>query len=463
MKYPTFIFLATIFFLITSAVATTGYIDTSATNNASVCHDSTCTNPTPGVINFELSQQPSVVVDSVTGVSGYVWGNELGWINMNPTGAGVRFSNTTTGLLEGKAWSQVSGWINFAATGQSVTINPTTGEFIGWAWTGGPFGGWIKFDCGNSSTCVKTTWRASSSPAPTPPPGAPLLDVCSNIEGLQSSVPVGYTFDSNGQCVQAIDVCQNILGDQKVLPIGYVLDSIGACVPDTFDFCPNIKGIQQSVSKGFVIDDVGDCVKQPIDFCPSDKGIQTSYDDCVVSVIDVCPNLPGAQSVIPEQHVLLDGLCYSESFDYCPNIDGVQVSIPKGSTISQYGECIPEKVDACRNLGGVQDVVPNGFKKSGEDCFFELSEENDFINTTPDGVRVVAFSFVPSTARIISNNPIAKLGVVAIDSVFGTTLTATPYKVDLLSLGISFLGLIIFILLMIILIKLLRRKPPVVI
>jgi hypothetical protein len=66
-------------------------------------------------------------------LNGIAWGNELGWITLNPTGVDGVTINPTTGALSGKAWSQVGGWINFAPTGQGVSIS-TSGEFSGWAW-----------------------------------------------------------------------------------------------------------------------------------------------------------------------------------------------------------------------------------------------------------------------------------------------------------------------------------------
>ncbi len=130
----TFIIGVCSFFAFTVSAAT-GTIDPSF-YNAKVCHDVTCTTPTPGVLNFIPTGVSPVLVDDVSGISGKIWGNELGWITLNPTGAGLEL-NPTTGAVTGKAWSQVSGWINFSPTGQGVFIDTTTGEFSGWAWTGG--------------------------------------------------------------------------------------------------------------------------------------------------------------------------------------------------------------------------------------------------------------------------------------------------------------------------------------
>ena len=192
--------------------AETGEIDTSVLNQAKVCHNVACDDF--GIINFELSSEPSIVIDSNNGITGKVWGNELGWITMNPTGAGVIFANTETGELTGKAWSQVSGWINFAPTGEGVTINPDTGEFEGYAWSGGAYGGWIKFDCSDPSTCVKSTWIIDDGG------GGGCVKNCEPVECPEGFVRIG------DQCLHVDppgDICSNIPGFQIEPPLGYFL------------------------------------------------------------------------------------------------------------------------------------------------------------------------------------------------------------------------------------------------
>ena len=53
--------------------AETGEIDTSVLNQAKVCHNVACDDF--GIINFELSSEPSIVIDSNNGITGKVWGN----------------------------------------------------------------------------------------------------------------------------------------------------------------------------------------------------------------------------------------------------------------------------------------------------------------------------------------------------------------------------------------------------
>lgn len=133
-----------------------GLVDYSAENKIKVCRDVTCTNPPPEIIYFENGGDSPLIVNAEKGLSGRAWGGELGWVTFNPPYGGVFFADTNTGLLKGTAWSETSGAINFSVTGQKVTIDPKTGEWNGYAFASGPYGGWIKFDCKEDS-CLKTT------------------------------------------------------------------------------------------------------------------------------------------------------------------------------------------------------------------------------------------------------------------------------------------------------------------
>jgi hypothetical protein len=176
----------------------------------------------------------------------------MGWITFDPTGPQGLTINTTTGVISGKAWSQAAGWVNFAPTGQSVTIT-STGEFSGWAWAGGPYGGWIKFDCTDGAACVKTDWRPVGSRTVTTIGGGgngPVSgsgggggspsDVCWNIAGIQFDVPLGYTQVGNicqvtnapvAGLTSGQDKCLNISDIQTTVPSGMVQDIGGLCVP----------------------------------------------------------------------------------------------------------------------------------------------------------------------------------------------------------------------------------------
>ncbi|MBP9839503.1 MAG: hypothetical protein KBC44_00810 [Candidatus Pacebacteria bacterium] len=286
-------FVQLTFFYFTEA--STGTIIESFDTNK-VCHDFTCITPTPGVINWKPTGQADVIIDDDTGLSGKIWGNELGWITLNPTGPdGVYFSDPSSGTLAGKAWSQVAGWINFAPTGQQVIINPSTGEFSGWAWAGGAYGGWIKFNCDDVNSCIKTSWRNNDASEREIISSGGVLgeisyDVCTNIDGFQNDIPIGYTiYDTD--CVLVVDVCTNISGYQTEIPTGFKIRDINQCellISDPVDFCSNILGEQSVIPKGFIISNNGECVMSPD---------------------DLCINLEGFQEVIPNGFLLDGGLC----------------------------------------------------------------------------------------------------------------------------------------------------------
>jgi hypothetical protein len=135
------------------ASALTGNIlatSTSHTAQSLVCKDAACLVGTSGKLNWlptTGSGVTAVSIDDSLGLSGNVWGNEMGWINLKPSGQGVTV-NQTTGVLSGYAWSSVCGWINFAPTSYGVSIVTETaetsggagtgvGKFDGYAWCGG--------------------------------------------------------------------------------------------------------------------------------------------------------------------------------------------------------------------------------------------------------------------------------------------------------------------------------------
>lgn len=136
-----------------------GTIDTTY-KYSRLCRSTDCSSYS--TLNWKPTGSTAITITD-SGLTGYAWGDEIGWINMNPTGAGVLI-NPSTGSLSGYAYSNTGGWINFNPTDVSggtdvgVRIN-SSGEFTGWAWVSSARGGWMKFDCSSNNTCVKTDWR----------------------------------------------------------------------------------------------------------------------------------------------------------------------------------------------------------------------------------------------------------------------------------------------------------------
>ena len=88
-------------------------------------------------------------------VDGYAWGENIGWINFGPMGFGGGVINDG-GSLSGYAWGENVGWIDFAPSSGGVCIN-RLGYLRGYAW--GENIGWINFN--SNSSPVRTGWERS--------------------------------------------------------------------------------------------------------------------------------------------------------------------------------------------------------------------------------------------------------------------------------------------------------------
>jgi hypothetical protein len=112
-----------------------------------------------GWVNFNPTHGNVDVSD--TKITGYAWSENYGWINLAPTNGGVL--NDGNGNLSGYAWGENLGWIDFS----NVKIDPNTGEFSGYAVILKD-GSKINFDCTNCK--VKTEWRKTISTTTPPSP-----------------------------------------------------------------------------------------------------------------------------------------------------------------------------------------------------------------------------------------------------------------------------------------------------
>jgi hypothetical protein len=111
-------------------------------------------------------------------ILGWLWGENVGWINLhclnNGTCADSSYGvlNDAYGALSGFAWAENIGWINFAPTTClsdptcGVHIDAATGYFLGRAWSEN--GGWISFSTGGppSEWTARTSWCQSTGSAP---------------------------------------------------------------------------------------------------------------------------------------------------------------------------------------------------------------------------------------------------------------------------------------------------------
>jgi hypothetical protein len=107
-------------------------------------------------------------------LTGYIWAENIGWVNLSCENASscssVDFGIINDGLgnLSGFAWAENAGWISFSCENTNsctsvdygIMIDPLTGEFSGRAW--GENIGWVTFSADEPvSYGVKTSWIAT--------------------------------------------------------------------------------------------------------------------------------------------------------------------------------------------------------------------------------------------------------------------------------------------------------------
>lgn len=176
-----------------------------------VCHDSACS--TYGTLNFlpTVTATTTAIRITDTAITGYVWGNETGWINFAPTGAGVTV-DAATGLVYGTAWSQAGGWINFRPSNSGTIVGgvpigvsiTADGALYGYAWFGGVYGGWIKFDCSSADTCVRTDYRTISHRSATYVYLAPASFASTTTPTANEEIPMPPTVSTSSPVIEII-------------------------------------------------------------------------------------------------------------------------------------------------------------------------------------------------------------------------------------------------------------------
>ncbi len=129
-----------------------------------------------GWLNAEPSGEggPGVEVADFE-LTGFMWGENVGWVSLsckNTSSCGTvdyGVLNDGAGALSGYAWGENLGWIHFAPATAGVFVDPETGEFSGRAWSENA--GWITF--ASSGFAMKSAWACG--PEIQPPSGSPEL------------------------------------------------------------------------------------------------------------------------------------------------------------------------------------------------------------------------------------------------------------------------------------------------
>ncbi len=126
-----------------------------------------------GWINLSPSGGGLFVTDNA--MHGYAWSKQYGWINFNPVASDHGVTNTPQGVLGGSAWVAGRGWLSMSG----VTIDGS-GRFRGIAGQAGTAVGRVSFDC--ASCTVLTDWRpVGSRPVSNPLPPSPVTPPTSVI------------------------------------------------------------------------------------------------------------------------------------------------------------------------------------------------------------------------------------------------------------------------------------------
>jgi hypothetical protein len=170
-------FIKNIFIILVAVVVLTGTAfaagNIDSVQKYSQFLDSNIDLDSNGVKDF-INWSPTTggVTVSDTTLSGYIWGESVGWINLHPTNVWVS-NSCTTGQLGGYAWGQNTGWINFDPTNATGINHPQidlgTGKITGKAWSQNY--GWIELSSPqaptstayNPSLGLVTSWTPSGS------------------------------------------------------------------------------------------------------------------------------------------------------------------------------------------------------------------------------------------------------------------------------------------------------------
>lgn len=155
-----------------------------------------------GWLNFQPTDEGVTVAND--GLTGYLWAENVGWIKLdydgtpgatNTTSTNWGVTNDGSGNLGGYAWGENIGWVNFNPTDSQVTIDGN-GDFSGYAWAENI--GWIKFDHTQTSYTLQTTWSSSVNTAPT------ITSVSDYSDPVEVGTDVTFSVDWNDADAEGI-------------------------------------------------------------------------------------------------------------------------------------------------------------------------------------------------------------------------------------------------------------------
>ena len=187
-------------------------------------------------------------------------------------------------------WLETGGMVSFA-TSQFIEANP--GFVSDFVLNGGlaAAGGHVRVVDSTEAEIDRLGWGSASAPegfaADTPLAGDVLsrnltaeeLDTDVNRVDFRSTAILNPITSGLYEQDAAIDLCTNIDGIQTEIPNGFLIDEDGGCY---LDVCPNIEGLQIELPEGLYIPDgEADCIDVPVEL-----------NDAVLLITELLPNAP---------------------------------------------------------------------------------------------------------------------------------------------------------------------------
>lgn len=267
--------------------------------------------------------------------------------------SGSKLTCFTTGGLDIHVFLPARSYA-VAISSQFATTNPTLGSDTRFSLALSGTAGHVRLLNKQNSEIDKLAWGQSAvmaegnNPASVPTNTTLLQrksltaqtyqDTDNNNVDFQLAAPrATYTF---GVLYEVVDVCSNIGGIQEVIPATYMLDPDGSCNPPPVDICHNLDGIQQILPSGYLFDEDNNCRK------------------------DVCSNMVGLQLSVPLGMDSNNGVCVPH--DECMNLPGIQLLMPDNFSFSVDGECAFSILSP-----KITEIMPN---VSGDDANHEYIE-----------------------------------------------------------------------------------------
>jgi hypothetical protein len=283
-----------------------------------------------GWLNFEPTEGPGVTVTN-TDMTGYLWAENIGWINVSPStyggvtndGYGKNTGSCATvdygviidenGDVEGYAWGENIGWVSFSSAFHQLTMGHCGDGIMQWH-AGEECELGVGNECGGNAACIDCLC------VPTGPPPLCGDGIVQWHQGEECELGVGKECGPYGECIDC--VCESYCGDGTIqwkrgeeCELFPGLNRCGpgrVCDPDSCQ-CVRDPGPIQACCDPDAI-----CLDLTVSECDTQGGIpQGLGTDCE----DVTCHLP------PEACCSPSGFCIDMALDICLDFSGAPLGV----------------------------------------------------------------------------------------------------------------------------------------